>query len=312
MKPKFVCIGGGTGLPNLLRGLKKYSNDITAIVTMADDGGSSGVLRDEMKIPPPGDIRNCLLALADTEPLMERLFQHRFSSGSLKGHSFGNLFLAAMTEVVGDFELAVKESSKVLAVRGRVLPSTLDDVVLEAEFVDGSVICGESKIPKADRIIDKIRLKPVDAKPLKEAIEAINEADVITLGPGSLYTSIIPNLLVQDIAETIAKSKAKKIYVVNVMTQPGETTGYTASDHVEAIIKHSNPDVIQYVVLNNERVPEELLKKYIADGACQVECDSEKIRQMGYEVVEGAVINHTDVVRHSPEKLAEIIMGIIG
>lgn len=311
MKQKFVCVGGGTGLPNLLRGLKKYTDDITAIVTMADDGGSSGVIRKEMNLPPPGDLRNCLLALADTEPLMESLFQHRFSSGSLKGHSFGNLFLAAMTEVVGDFELAIKESSKVLAVRGRVLPSTLEDVVLEAEFTDGSIICGESKIPKADLVIKKIRLKPSNAKPLDEAIEAIEEADVIILGPGSLYTSIIPNLLIKDISNSIAKSKAKKIYVVNVMTQPGETTGFAASDHVKAIIEHSNSNVIQYVIVNSEKVPKELQEKYFAEGACQVECDREKITGMGYKVVEGAVISHTDVVRHSPDKLARIIMDLI-
>jgi uncharacterized cofD-like protein len=311
VEPKIVCIGGGTGLPNLLRGLKNYTSAITAIVTVADDGGSSGILRGEMNIPPPGDIRNCLLALADTEPLMEKLFQHRFSTGSLKGHSFGNLFLAALTEVVGDFELAIRESSKVLAVRGRVLPSTLEDVVLEAEFEDGSIICGESRIPKMKRVINKIRLKPSNAKPLEEALEALEEADAIIMGPGSLYTSVIPNLLINDIAKTIAKSKAKKIFIVNVMTQPGETTGYKASDHLKALIKHSNAEVVRHVVVNNEKAREELLKKYIADGACQVECDSSKIEEMGYKVVEAALLSHTDVVRHSPWKLSKTIMDIL-
>jgi uncharacterized cofD-like protein len=306
-----VCIGGGTGLPNLLRGLKEYTGNLTAIVTVADDGGSSGIIRDELKIPPPGDIRNCLLALAGTEPLMERLFQHRFTMGSFRGHSFGNLFLAAMTEVLGDFELAIKESSKVLAVKGQVLPSTLADVTLEAEYKDGSRVCGESSIPKARREISKVSLRPPDVKPLKEALEAVEKADAIILGPGSLYTSIIPNLLIKDLAECIAASRAKKIYVVNIMTQPGETTGYTALDHVRAIIQHSSREVIEYVVINTEKVPEKLLERYLEDGATPVFCDAEKIAELGYNVVEGEILNPTDVIRHSPKKLARIIMDII-
>lgn len=311
MKPKIVCIGGGTGLPNLLRGLKQYTCDITAIVTVADDGGSSGVIRGEMKIPPPGDIRNCLLALADTEPLMEKLFQYRFNSGCFKGHTFGNLFIAAMTEMLGDFELAIKESSKVLAVCGRVLPSTLTDVTLVAEYKDGKKMSGESNIPNCNKEIAKVSLEPENAKPLKEALKAINSADAIILGPGSLYTSIIPNLLVKDITKAITKSKAKKIYIVNIMTQPGETTGYTASKHVDAIIKHANEKVIDYVVINTGTIPKNLLYRYHDDGAAPVFCDSEKIKQMGYTVVKGNMINYTDYIRHSPKKLAKILIDII-
>jgi len=311
MHPKIVCLGGGTGLPNLLRGLKLYTDSLTAIVTVADDGGSSGILRDELKIPPPGDIRNCLLALAYTEPLMERLFQYRFSSGSFKGHSFGNLFLAAMTEMLGNFELAIKESSKVLAVKGTVLPSTLDDVILEAIYENGEKACGESHIPNSRKRISKVMLKPADAKPLDEALEAIQKADAIILGPGSLYTSLIPNLLIKDITLAISKSKAKKIYVVNVMTQPGETDGYFASDHVRAIINHSSPDVVDFVIINSGQIPGYLLSRYLLDGSTPVECDREIIETMGYKVVTASVINPTDVVRHSPELLAKVIIELI-
>ncbi|MGI6485140.1 MAG: gluconeogenesis factor YvcK family protein [Tepidanaerobacteraceae bacterium] len=308
---KIVCIGGGTGLPNLLRGLKEYTNEITAIVTVADDGGSSGRLRDEMKILPPGDIRNCLLALADTEPLMEMLFQYRFNSGSLKGHSFGNLFLAAMTEMLGDFELAIKESSKVLAVRGRVLPSTLEDVKLEAEYDDGTVICGESRIPQQSQKISRVRLVPSNAKPLNEAVVAVKEADAVVLGPGSLYTSIIPNLLVKDLTEAILESDAKKIYVVNIMTQPGETTGYSASDHVKSIVEHSDDRIIEHVVVNVENIPSKLLLRYHEEGSICVSCDENAIRKMGYRVVTAELINPSDYVRHSPKKLADTVINIL-
>lgn len=311
MKPKVVCIGGGTGLPNLLRGLKYYTDDITAIVTVADDGGSSGRLRNELKMPPPGDIRNCLLALADTEPLMEQLFQYRFNGGPFKGHCFGNLFLAAMTQMLGNFELAIKESSKVLAVRGRVLPSTLQDVTLEVLYDDGDKAYGESNVPNLEKTISKVFLRPSNAKPSKDALEAVENADAIILSPGSLYTSLIPNLLVKEIAESISRSKAKKIYVVNVMTQPGETQGYTASDHVKAVVKHSNKDIMEYVVINKEKIPERLLLRYHDDNAEPVFGDSENIEKMGYNVITDAIINHNNVIRHSPEKLARLIMEII-
>ncbi|WP_281742556.1 gluconeogenesis factor YvcK family protein [Tepidanaerobacter syntrophicus] len=306
-----VCLGGGTGLPNLLRGLKPYSNYITAIVTMADDGGSSGVIRSELKMPPPGDIRNCLLALAYTEPLMERLFQYRFSSGTLKGHSFGNLFIAAMTEMLGNFELAIKESSKILAVKGTVLPSTLEDVVLEAVYEDGDVVRGQSFITHSQKRISQVMLRPADAKPLDEALEAIEKADLIVLGPGSLYTSLIPNLLVKDITEAIVRSKAKKVYVVNVMTQPGETPDYKASDHVKAVIKHSHPNVMEYVIINTGEIPEEVLARYKAEGSTYVECDKEVIEAMGYKVVTESVVNTANVAHHHPEKLSQAIMKLV-
>lgn len=311
MYPNIVCLGGGTGLPNLLRGLKSYSDRITAIVTVADDGGSSGVIRNELKIPPPGDIKNCILALAYTEPLMEELFQYRFSSGSLKGHSFGNLFLAAMTEMLGNFELAIKESSKILAVKGTVLPSTLEDVTLEAIYEDGEKASGESCIPNSRKRISKVMLKPSDAKPLDDALEAVEKADLVILGPGSLYTSLIPNLLVKDLAEAISKSKAKKIYIVNVMTQPGETDGYTASDHVKAVIEHSNPNVMEYVIINTGQIPDHLLSRYLSEGSTYVECDKDVIEEMGYTVVADSIVNPTDVAHHSPVKLAETIMKLI-
>jgi uncharacterized cofD-like protein len=306
-----VAIGGGTGLPNLLRGLKRYTKNITAIVTVADDGGSSGILRDELKMLPPGDIRNCLLALANTEPLMEKLFQYRFNAGSLKGHSFGNLFLAAMTEILGDFELAIKESSKVLAVSGQVLPSTLSDVILAAEFEDGTVIKGESQIPKIRRKIKRIRIIPEDAKPLPEALEAIERADAVIIGPGSLYTSILPNLLIKDLADAVRSSRAKKIFVVNVMTQPGETDGYTAFDHVKTIIEHAGDNLIEYVVVNAEKIPEHLLLRYLADGACPVTCDEENIKELGCKVIYGELLGFADVVRHDPIKLAKVIIDVI-
>ncbi|MGB9813684.1 MAG: gluconeogenesis factor YvcK family protein [Thermovenabulum sp.] len=307
---KVVAIGGGTGLPALLRGLKYYTKDITAIVTVADDGGSSGRLRDELKMPPPGDIRNCLLALANTEPLMEKLFQYRFDTGFLKGHSFGNLFLAALTEVLGDFELAIKESSKVLAVSGQVIPSTLDDVTLMAEYEDGSVAIGESLIPRINRKIKRVKLIPEDARPLTEAIEAIKKADAIIIGPGSLYTSIIPNLLIKEIKEAIENSGAKKIFVVNIMTQPGETDNYTAYDHIKAIIDHAGEKVIEYVLVNVEKIPEKLLKKYKDEGSIPVLVDEEKIISVGYKIIKSEVLSFNEVIRHDSEKLAREIMNL--
>ena len=227
--PKIVSLGGGTGLSNLLRGFKKYTSNITAIVTVADDGGSSGKLREELNILPPGDIRNCLVALADIEPLMKELMQYRFKEGeSLAGHSFGNLFIASMRGVVGDFEKAVKASNKVLAIKGQVLPATNVNIQMGAVYDDGSWIIGESDIPKKEKKIDKVFLKPASCQPTADALTAISEADIITVGPGSLFTSILPNLLVTDIVEQIQQSDAIKIYVCNVMTEPGETTGFTA------------------------------------------------------------------------------------
>jgi uncharacterized cofD-like protein len=309
--PKVVAIGGGTGLPALLRGVKQYTENITAIVTMADDGGSSGRLRDEWGILPPGDIRNCLVALADTEPLMERLFQHRFTDEpGLAGHNFGNLFIATMSAITGDFEEAVRESSKVLAVRGRVLPSTLDEVVLCAKCENGRVIEGESLIPTAGVPIERVYLNPDKAKPVAEAIEAIQEADIIVLGPGSLYTSILPNLLVDGIADSIRKAKGTKIYVCNIMTQPGETDGYTASKHLEALISHAGQGIVDYMVINNDIIPPKLVARYKKEGAEPVIGDIERIVEMGVEPIPLGLLNSGDLVRHDPAELGTAVMEI--
>ncbi|MEJ6952319.1 gluconeogenesis factor YvcK family protein [Natronospora cellulosivora (SeqCode)] len=310
--PKIAALGGGTGLSNLLRGLKKHSSNISAIVTVADDGGSSGKLRDELGILPPGDIRNCLVALADAEPLMQELFQYRFNSGGqLEGHSFGNLFIATLTEVLGDFEEAVKESSKVLAIRGKVLPASNENVHLGAIYSDKSTRMGESVIPEANKKIEKVFLKPADCQATSEALEAIREAEIIVLGPGSLYTSIIPNLLVNGIADEILKSDAVKIYVSNVMTQPGETSDYSVADHVKAIFDHSHKGLFDYVIANKAEGSEELILKYKEEGAYQVSLDKTKLKEMGVETIEADLISAQGYIRHDPEKLAEIILNIL-
>lgn len=310
--PRVVVLGGGTGLSTLLRGLKDYTSNITAVVTMADDGGSSGRLRNELGIPPPGDIRNTLVALADTEPLMERLFQYRFTDGEgLKGHSFGNLFIAAMCEVTGDFEAAVKESSKVLAVRGKVLPSTLQEVVLKAEFVDGSEVVGESHIPSRGKKIKRVMLDPPNAAALPEVVQAIREAHAIVLGPGSLFTSIMPNLLVREIADAIRASNAPKVYICNVMTQPGETDGFKASDHVKAIMDHAGDGLIDFVVVNQAQVAPQILERYRKEGAHPVNADREALEALGLTVIDGDLIDRSDLARHDPAKLAAVVMEIL-
>ncbi len=310
--PKIVVIGGGTGLSVLLHGLKELTSNITAIVTVADDGGSSGRLRNEFDVLPPGDIRNCLVALADAEPLMRDLFQFRFDEGEgLKGHNFGNLFITALSKITGDFEKAIKESSKVLAIRGQVVPSTLEKVVLVAKRADGTQTLGESTIPKVLSPIKKVYLNPAGCRPTAEAIQSIKEAEAIVIGPGSLYTSIIPNLLVEGITDAILRSQAIKIYICNVMTQHGETDGYTASDHLEAIIKHTHPTLIDYCIVNIAKVAEHLLLKYKEEYAYPVEADVKKIRSLGIAVVEGDIVNLENYVRHNPEKLARIIISII-
>ncbi|MCM8775386.1 MAG: YvcK family protein, partial [Candidatus Omnitrophica bacterium] len=243
--PRVVAIGGGTGLSTLLFGIKLYTSNITAIVTVTDTGGSSGRLRDEMDILPPGDIRNCLVALANASPLIRDLFQYRFDMGNgLKGHSFGNLFITALSKVTGDFEKAVAESSKVLAIRGRVIPSTLEKVTLEGEFIDGTTVEGETNITEVQKPLRNIRLKPDDCHACVEALDAIENAELIILGPGSLYTSILPNLLIRDILDAILKSDAYKVYIINVMTQPGETDHYDAWDHLRVLIEHTDPRVV--------------------------------------------------------------------
>lgn len=310
--PKIVAIGGGTGLSVLLTGLKEYTSNITAIVTVADDGGSSGRLRQQFDILPPGDIRNCLVALANAPTLMRDLFQFRFEEGSeLSGHSFGNLFITAMTRLTGDFEKAIKETSRVLALRGQVLPSTLNNVILAAQYKDGSVIEGEGKIPKIHKPIARVFLKPADSLATPEAIKAIQEAQIIVLGPGSLYTSILPNVLIKEIASNIADSSAIKVYVCNVMTQPGETDGYKASDHLKAIINHSNPRIFDYCVVNIGEIPEEMLKRYYKDGSRPVSSDTENIKNMGYRVIEDDIILTEGFVRHDSDKLTKIVLGFL-
>jgi len=310
--PNIVVVGGGTGLSVLLRGLKQYTSNVTAIVTVADDGGSSGRLREELGIIPPGDLRNCLVALADTEPLMEKLFQHRFGGqGELKGHSFGNLFIAAMCEVLGDFDQAIKASSKVLAVRGQVLPSTLQAVRLYAEYIDGSVTQGECHIPEVGKPIKRVYIEPEKIEPPTEAVEALLDADAIVLGPGSLYTSVLPNLLVQGIAEAVKKSSALKIYVCNVMTQPGETAGYTASEHVRAILEHVGPGLLEHCIVNTQAVPQILYEKYAEQNAFPVYADVDVIEKMGIHVVRERLISESNLIRHDPHKLSRAIIKMI-
>jgi len=310
--PKIVVVGGGTGLSTMLHGLKEYTSNITAIVTVADDGGSSGRLRKDFDMLPPGDIRNCLVALADAEPLMGKLFQFRFEGdGGLGGHSFGNLFIAAMTKVAGDFDTAIKESSKVLAIRGSVVPSTLSKAVLVARHADGSETVGESNIPKSASPIGKVYLRPGDCKPTEEAIEAVRKADAIVLGPGSLYTSIMPNLLVGTIHKEIVASKAIKVYVCNVMTQKGETDGYKASDHLRAIIDHTAPGIVNYCIVNTAKIPAEMLKRYRSEGSYPVIADSENLRKLKTKPVEAHIISTKDYVRHDAVRLSKIIVDLV-
>lgn len=310
--PRLVAVGGGTGIPTLLRGMKEYTANISAVVTVADDGGSSGRLRTEFGILPPGDIRNCLVALADTEPLMERLFQYRFTGGEgLTGHPFGNLFILAMSQTTGDFYHAVRASSQVLAVRGRVLPSTLDHVVLRAELADGRMVSGESAIGKAGSPIRRVFLDPVEAggsvTALGDVITAIEEAEVIVLGPGSLYTSIIPNLLVPGVADAIRRSRALKIYVCNIMTEPGETDGYAVSHHLRALIDHGGYGIVDVCLANNRTVPPQVRARYQEQGAAAVAIDPAAYK-LGVQVVARDLLRvEGDYVRHHPEKLAQAI-----
>ena len=310
--PKIVVVGGGTGLGTIIRGLKNITDNLTAIVTVADDGGSSGRLRQEFGILPPGDIRNCLIAMADLEPLMERLMQYRFEGGTgLAGHNFGNLFLAVMTNITGDFELAIKESSKVLAVRGQVLPATLEDVSLRGVMRDGSEVRGESKLRVTGVGIAHLHLEPPDCRPVPEAIAAINEADVIVLGPGSLYTSVIPNLLVREIADAIRQAPGIRVYVCNAMTEPGETTGFSASDHVRAILAHGGEGLIDLVLVNTDPIPPDLIESYAREGAAPVPADLANISALGMTPLGKPVIAKHGVVRHDAEKLSRIISGLM-
>ncbi len=308
---KIVAIGGGTGLSTLLRGLKRRTSNLTAVVTVSDDGGSSGRLRTELGVLPPGDVRNCLVALADDEALVTDLFRYRFTEGEgLIGHSFGNLFLAAMTGITGNFDAAVKESSRVLNVVGRVLPSTLGIVKLCARLDDGTVVAGESAISLVKRPIEQIFFEPAMAAPLDEVIEAIREADAIVLGPGSLYTSIAPNFLVDRLADEVARAPGVKLYVCNVMTQPGETDGMSAADHVEALFRNAGQRVCDYVIVNDEP-PSRLLALYAQEGQTPVVADVARIEGLGLRAVTAHVMSETDTVRHDPKRLADVVIGAI-
>jgi uncharacterized cofD-like protein len=320
---RVVALGGGTGLSALLRGLKNHVvrrsdqhatperpiTDLVAIVTVTDDGGSSGRLRRENRMLPPGDIRNCMVALSKDEALMGRLFQYRFASGrGLRGHNFGNLFLTALTHVTGDFAEAVRESSKVLATRGRIFPSTLTNVHLAATLANGKKVAGETRISRSEVPIRKIQLVPRGVRPLPSALEAIQDADLILLGPGSLYTSVIPNLLIPEIAKAIAKSRAPRVYIANLMTQPGETTNYTLSEHLAAIEAHVDRRVVDSVVANRRTVSPEVARRYREEGATQVAVDYDKIKKMKINLVMDNLLEEHGVIRHNSPRLAKLLV----
>ncbi len=313
--PKIAAIGGGTGLSTMLRGLKRYTKNITAIVTVADDGGGSGVLRQELGMLPPGDIRNCLEALANAEPLLSGLMHYRFTEGALRGQSFGNLFLAALNGVSPSFDAAVASMSQVLAITGRVLPVTTTDVALEAEFVSGARVLGESKIffckKREDCRIRRVRLLPERPPALPAARAAIREADMIVLGPGSLYTSIIPNLLVEGIAGAIEGSRGLKLYVANVMTQEGETEGYTVADHIRAIFDHSRPGLIDLCLVNSAPIPSAVQERYAQEGAVPLAVDESACAAFGVELAYREVSRvDKGYVRHDPDLLARAVIGL--
>lgn len=309
---KVVAIGGGTGLSTMLRGLKLYTKNLTAVVTVADDGGSSGMLRNDLGMLPPGDIRNCLLALADVEPIMYNLLNYRFKEGTLAGHSLGNLFLAALNDISGGFDEAVSAMSSVLAVVGRVLPVTNENIQLNALLKDGSVITGESNIGK--RIgnvsgVDRVFLNPSSPKALDSVTEAIKDADIIVMGPGSLYTSIIPNLLVDGIVDAIRSSNAVKIYVCNIMTESGETDNYTVYDHLKALERHSYEGIVSFVIANNEAIPETLLEAYSKENAQAVQLDEQRFEGTGTTLVQGnLLLVKNEQIRHNFSRLARAIM----
>lgn len=312
---RIVCIGGGTGLSTMLRGLKVFTQDLTAIVTVADNGGGSGMLRRDMNMLPPGDIRNCLLALAETEPIMKRVLSYRFTEGVLDGQSFGNLFLAALHGVMGNFELAIEKANEVLAVKGRVLPVTVENVDLKAVFDDGTEMVGETEIVEACKLqrktIKRISLTPVIPKAYSKAVAALCEADIIVLGPGSLYTSIIPNLLVSGICDAIKESHAQVVYVSNIMTQPGETDGYTLKKHIDVLETYLGKGIIDTIIVNDQVIDESVLFWYDQDGAQQVLIDvgpTADLRIIGSSLV--TIDQREHYIRHNPDILAEVIVNL--
>ncbi|MEX2300311.1 MAG: uridine diphosphate-N-acetylglucosamine-binding protein YvcK [Bryobacterales bacterium] len=324
---RIVALGGGTGLSTILRGLKRLSHgqfgearspdapflEIGAVVTVSDDGGSSGRLRRALDILATGDIRNCMVALAEDELLLSQLFQYRFSSGrGLRGHSFGNLFLAALTHITGDFHQAIQLSSEVLAIHGHIFPSTLKNVQLVAEMAGGRKLVGESRITRSPDAIRAVRLKPRHCPPLPDTLEAIARADLITLGPGSLYTSVIPNLLVEGIPDAIVNSPARKVYLCNMMGQPGETIGYSASQHVQAILEHARARVIDSVILNDRRVSTASRRRYAAQSINPVKNDASRIERLGVKVLTHDVLGEgTEArVRHDPDRTASLLVEL--
>lgn len=342
---RVVAIGGGTGLSTLLRGLKRFVatpgsptgldrragarqrrdirpcgdipcliRELAAVVTVTDDGGSSGRLREELKMPPPGDIRNCLVALSEDEHLLSKLFQYRFAQGDLEGHSFGNLFLAALNGISGDFAEAVQASAHILATRGKIYPATTTNASLAAQMDDGSVVRGETNITKSKRSIVELMLEPGEVDPLPETLEAIAEADLITLGPGSLYTSLITNLLVRGVPEAIAESKATKVYVCNLMTQANESLGLSASEHVEKILNHcrggSGPRLFDYALINTAPIRSETLAQYAREGQAPIEPDLDRVRALGVEPVEGNFVHEGEVLRHNYDVVAETVLKL--
>jgi uncharacterized cofD-like protein len=323
---KLVAIGGGTGLSTMLAGLKQlvgtpsagtpddeiWIETLSAIVTVSDDGGSSGRLRDELQMLPPGDIRNCMIALSEDANLISRLFRHRFrGDGGLGGHSFGNLFLAALTEVTGDFTEAIRLSSEVIASKGHIYPATLSDVRLVAQLEDGSIVRGETQITASKAAIRHLHLEPEECLPLPQALNAIRTADIITVGPGSLYTSILPNLLVAKVARVIGQSSATKIFVSNLMTQPGETDGYSAREHLETVRKYAPEIHFDFVVINNRRISDEQAERYAAEGAYQIGIDDpiDDALDQTTEVMRGDLLDDGEKVRHHSDRLAQVVLN---
>ena len=318
---RVVAIGGGTGLSMLLRGLKQYVarrrqeserhpiSDLAAIVTVTDDGGSSGRLRREYRVLPPGDIRNCMVALSQDEALLGRLFQYRFHAGrGLRGHSFGNLFLTALSHVTGDFAEAVRVSGEVLAIRGRIFPTTLENVSLEAVMTDGKVVLGETRIAKSGKKIRRLSLRPRHVRPLPEVLEAINQANLILIGPGSLYTSILPNLLVSGVAEAIEKSSATRVLVANLMTQPGETEGFALADHVRVIYGHTRRKFIDWVVASNQPISPEVARRYSRRGAEPVRVNIQDLQRLGMRCLLDNLLEEHGVVRHDSARLSQLLI----
>ncbi|KLU59256.1 gluconeogenesis factor [Peptococcaceae bacterium CEB3] len=309
--PKIVVIGGGTGLSALLRGLKEYTNNLTAIVTVADDGGSSGKLRHEMGILPPGDVRNCLVALADTENTMEKLFSYRFETGTLEGHSLGNLLLAGLTDMAGDFRKGIEQVGSVFALRGDVYPSTLEQVVLVADLADGRRVRGETAVRAARGQIRRVHVEPGDCHPIPEALAALEDADLIVLGPGSLYTSVLPNLLVKGLREKIRSVSAPCVYVCNVMTEPGETDGYGVADHLKAILDHCGQGFVDVVLANKEEIPEEVRVRYAKEGSEPVQGGAKAVERLGAKFHEASLVQTGPAVRHDSRRLARELIRLL-